>query len=94
MRIWPVERQDAALTTEDEVTNAANAVLELDHGKEALPILAWNASRFPSSASAHDSLGDGYWHAGDRPRAVASYQRSLTLEPQNDHAKLMIDLLR
>ncbi|HEX4421641.1 MAG TPA: alpha/beta hydrolase-fold protein [Kofleriaceae bacterium] len=87
-------RQDPALVTEDEVTEAALAVLELDHAQDALRLLAWNAARFPGSAAVHDSLGDAYWHAGDRARAVASYQRSLAIDPKNDHAKLMADLLR
>jgi len=89
-----LERQDAALVTEDEVNAAAYAVLELDHTRPALRLFEWNAARFPGSAAAHDSLGDGYWHAGDRPRAVASYQRSLALDPTNAHAKLMIETLR
>ena len=42
----------------------------------------------------HDSLGEACWHAGDRPRAIASYQRSLELDPKNDNARRMIDLLR
>jgi hypothetical protein len=55
-----LERQDAALATEDEVNTAASAVLELDHWSEALRIFEWNAARFPGSATAHDSLGEAY----------------------------------
>lgn len=73
---------------------ANSALLELDHTKEALPIFAWNVQRFPKSGNVHDSLGEAYWHAGDRARAVASYQRSLELDPKNDNAKRMIELLR
>jgi tetratricopeptide (TPR) repeat protein len=50
--------------------------------------------RFPGAAAAHDGLGDAYWHAGERARAVASYQRSLAIDPKNDHAKAMIEVLR
>jgi enterochelin esterase-like enzyme len=89
-----LERQDAAVITEDEVESAASAVLELDHWKPAVRIYEWNAARLPGSAAAHDGLGDAYWHAGERARAVASYQRSLAIEPNNDHAKAMIEVLR
>jgi tetratricopeptide (TPR) repeat protein len=89
-----LERQDAALVTEDEVESAAYAALELDHWKAALGIFEWNAARFPGSAAAHDGLGDAYWHAGERARAVASYQRSRAIDPKNDHAKVMIEALR
>ncbi|HEY6174072.1 MAG TPA: tetratricopeptide repeat protein [Kofleriaceae bacterium] len=51
-------------------------------------------TRFPQSAAAHDALGDAWWHAGDHARAVASYERSLALEPRNDHARAMLDVLR
>ncbi len=89
-----LERQDAALVTEDEVETAATAVPELDHWKAALRIFDWNAARFPGAAPAHDGLGDAYWHAGERARAVASYQRSLAIDPNNDHAKAMIEVVR
>ena len=87
-------QQDAAVATDDEVLAAASAVLELDHWKPALRILAWSTERSPQSAAAHDALGDAYWHGGDRARAVASYQRSLALDPRNDHARAMLDVLR
>jgi len=89
-----LDKQDAPLVTEDEVNRAAYALLELDRTKEALPIFEWNAKRFPKSANVHDGLGEAYWHAGDRQRAIASYQRSLELDPKNDNAKRMIDVLR
>jgi len=89
-----LEHQDAALITEDEVEGAAFAVLELDHWKAAVRIYEWNAARFPGSAAAHDGLGDAYWHAGERARAVASYQRSLSIDPKDDHARAMIEVLR
>jgi enterochelin esterase family protein len=89
-----LERQDAAVVTEDEVESAAAAVLELDHWKPAVRIYEWNAARLPGSAAAHDGLGDAYWHAGERAKAVASYERSLAIEPKNDHAKAMIEVLR
>lgn len=50
--------------------------------------------RRQGSVAAHDGFGDAYWHAGERARAVASYQRSLAIDPKNDRAKLLIEVLR
>jgi tetratricopeptide (TPR) repeat protein len=86
--------QDAALISEEEVNTAAYALLELDHWKPALQLLQWNATRFPRSAAAHDAVGDAWWHAGDRAQAVAGFERSLAIDPKNDHARAMLDILR
>src|SRR5262249_11705245 len=80
-------QQDPAVVTEAEINQAGYALLELDHAREALALFVWNAERFPKSGNVHDSLGEGYWRVGDRARAVASYQRSLELDPKNDNAK-------
>jgi hypothetical protein len=89
-----LERQDAATIVEDEVSDVAFAVLELDHTAAAVRLYEWYAARFPGAATAHDGLGDAYWHAGDRVRATASYQRSLAIDAGNEHARAMIDVLK
>jgi CubicO group peptidase (beta-lactamase class C family) len=46
------------------------------------------------SWNAYDSLGEAYAAAGDRTRAIASYERSLALNPQNTNARTALDRLR
>jgi hypothetical protein len=58
--------------------------------RRASPVASRSASR-RSRSNAHDSLGEAYWHAGDRARAL---QRLLELNPKNDNAKMMLDALR
>lgn len=45
---------------------------------------------FPASANAHDSLGEAYAALGERQKAIASYKRSLALNPQNKNAEAAI----
>ena len=42
----------------------------------------------------HDSLAEAYMLAGDKARAVAHYQQSLRLKPDNDNAVAMLKKLR
>lgn len=89
-----LEHQDAALVTEDAVNDFGYMLLSFGHPQAAVPIFEWNVARFPTSWNAHDSLADAYNRAGDRAHAVASYQRSLALDPKNANARMMLDILR
>lgn len=44
---------------------------------QAIQILRLVATVFPDSSNAHDSLGEAYARAGDKPRAIAAYERAL-----------------
>ena len=49
---------------------------------------------FPEDANAHDSLGEAYMLKGDNKRAIASYRRSLELDPDNQNAVEMLSKLQ
>ncbi|MEM7245604.1 MAG: S41 family peptidase [Acidobacteriota bacterium] len=53
----------------------------------ATAVLALNAELHPQSANVHDSLGEALAAAGETERAVASYRRSLELDPGNANAR-------
>jgi Flp pilus assembly protein TadD len=42
-------------------------------------VLRLIATVFPDSSNAHDSLGEAYMKAGDKPRAIAEYEQALRL---------------
>ena len=42
-----------------------------------------NCEAFPKSANVWDSLGEAYWAAGNKERAVINYKKSLKLNPDN-----------
>jgi CubicO group peptidase (beta-lactamase class C family) len=69
-------------------------LLSLGRPADAVAVFELNAAEFPTSANVHDSLGDGYAAAGDRVRAIRSYERSLALDPGNAHAAEQIVALR
>jgi len=61
---------------------------------EAVAAFLLLVEAFPESANAYDSLGEGYAAAGDTTRAIASYERSLALNPRNRNAERMLEGLR
>jgi CubicO group peptidase (beta-lactamase class C family) len=79
-------RSDPKLTDDDEgfANNLGYQVLRRDVPK-AIEILRLIATVFPASSNAHDSLGEAYLTAGDKPRAIAEYELALrTLDADPD----------
>jgi predicted alpha/beta superfamily hydrolase len=60
-----------------------NTYRDLD---KALLYFGLAARHYPSSANAWDSLGEAQAAKGDREQAIASYRRSLALDPKNANA--------
>ena len=61
--------------------------------KEAIRILQLNVEAYPQSSNAYDSLAEAYMGDGDKPQAVANYQKTLELNPKNRGAALMLQKL-
>lgn len=61
--------------------------------EEAVAVFELNASLYPGSWNAHDSLGEAYAALGRREEAVRSYERSLELNPDNGNARTALDML-
>jgi hypothetical protein len=57
---------------------------------KALDLLQMNVDLYPGSAKAHDALGEGWMAKGDAQKATAAFEKSLSLNPRNQHAKDMI----
>lgn len=68
----------------------------LRNGKplEAIQLFQWASQRFPQSANAFDSLGEGYRAAGMIAQSVESYERALALDPQSKSAAAALSALR
>ncbi len=60
----------------------------------AVVAFALNVEAFPDSWNVHDSLGEAYMVRGDRELAIASYERSIELNPGNANGVEMLKRLR
>ena len=52
-----------------------------------------NTIRFPASANAFDSLAEAYYQAGKIRKARSYYERSLSIDPENQNARYMLQKL-
>jgi cytochrome c-type biogenesis protein CcmH/NrfG len=60
---------------------------------DAVKVCAANVELYPGDANAWDSLGEGQMTAGDTTAAIASYRKSLQLDPANTNAVRMLEKL-
>jgi tetratricopeptide (TPR) repeat protein len=61
---------------------------------DAIEIFKLNVDLFPQSSNVYDSLGEGYMLSGDVDSAIANYEKSLELNPDNLNAVAMLEKLR
>ncbi len=59
----------------------------------AKDILELNRRLFNNQANVYDSLGEIYFLLGDSTRAVKNYRRSLELDPGNDNARRILQIV-
>ncbi len=57
---------------------------------EAVEIFKLNVAAYPGSSNANESLGEAYLERGDKQMATESFNRSLTIDPQNSDAIRML----
>jgi len=70
-----------ASASENDINNYGYQLLNNGQNDKAIEIFIANTQRFPKSANAWDSLGEGYATKGDKDNAVKSFKKSLTLNP-------------
>jgi uncharacterized membrane protein len=77
----------------EELNTLGYDLIRVKKFKEAIRILALNVEAYPQSSNAYDSLGEAYMDDGNKPLAIANYQKSLELNPANHGAVLAIQKL-
>jgi len=60
----------------------------------ALAVFQFNAEAFPSAWNVHDSLGETLAAVGRTAEAIAAYERSVELNPDNTNGRAVLDRLR
>lgn len=78
------------------VNRAAYQMLRRENDQqkaEALKLFELNASNYPMSFNAFDSLGEAYQAVGETKKAMDSYKKSLALNAGNENAKAQLKIL-
>lgn len=84
--------RDAYIFNANELNRLGYSLLHKGRVLDAIALWELNAREYPDDWNVHDSLGDGYAAAGadHADKAIASFRRSLALNPSNSHAQEMI----
>jgi tetratricopeptide (TPR) repeat protein len=78
---------------ESELNSLGYQLIHARKFKEAIRIFQLNVEAYPKSSNPYDSLGEAYMNDGDKPQALANYQKSLQLNPKNSNAVKMLQKL-
>jgi tetratricopeptide (TPR) repeat protein len=66
----------------------------LQHFSEATAIFKFDTALFPDAAYIYDNLADAYARNGQKDLAITSYEKSLTIRPDNPRAKDELEKLK
>lgn len=76
-----IQEEANMLATEAELNAYGYQLLNQGNMDEAIRTFKSMTARYPESANAWDSLGEGYAIKGDKQNAVAAFKKSLSLNP-------------
>ncbi|MEM1056634.1 MAG: serine hydrolase [Bacteroidota bacterium] len=85
---------DGGIYNEDILNAFGYEYLQAKAVAMAVAVFAFNAEAFPLSWNVHDSLGEGLAAAGRTAEAIAAYERSLELNPDNTAGRDILERLR
>jgi len=86
--------KSSAALTEEQVNRVGYWLLASKRVKDAIAVFEVNVTAHPDSWNVHDSLGEAYAKDGERERAIASYEKSLKLNPANSNGAEALQRLR
>jgi glyoxylase-like metal-dependent hydrolase (beta-lactamase superfamily II) len=79
---------------ENELNMFGYQLLARDRIEDAIAIFRLNTEAYPEGFNTYDSLAEAYVLAGRTEAAIANYERSLELNPENANATANLALLR
>lgn len=72
---------------EDQLNQAGYNLMSNQQMEAAIFVFQMNTELFPESANAWDSLGEAYWNAKDKEKAIEYYQKAISLDPEGETGK-------
>jgi len=79
---------------ESELNTLGYELIEAKKFQDAIRIFQLNVEAYPQSSNTYDSLAEAYMDDGNKPQAIANYQKSLQLNPKNGNAGKMLQRLK
>lgn len=79
--------------SETELNRLGYQLLQMKKVTDAIEIFKLNVEMFPQAANAYDSLGEAYMANGNKELSIASYKKSLELDPKNTNATAALNRL-
>jgi len=76
-----IMKQAIAVSTENELNLYGYQLMNRGEKDKAIEMFILNTKRFPKSANAFDSLGEGYATKGDKKNAIINFKKSLGMNP-------------
>ncbi|WP_245583658.1 serine hydrolase [Salinimicrobium xinjiangense] len=79
---------------EDEMNQVGYQLLNNGKIKEAIEVFKINVAEFPDSFNTYDSLGEAYMMDRQKEKAIANYEKSIEMNPNNQNGKDMLAKIR
>jgi dienelactone hydrolase len=86
------QRDPAFVLSEGDINQWGYALLA-ENTHDAIEMFRLGVALYPTSSNLHDSLGEAYEKTKETPAAIASYRRSLELDPNNAHGAQRLKIL-
>ena len=68
-------------------------LLRHDRTADAIAIFRLNVEEYPKSGNVYDSLAEAYEKSGQKDLAVATYRKSVEIDPKNQHGQQRLKAL-
>lgn len=75
---------------ESDMNRAGYQLLRNGKIREAIEVFKINVAEFPDSWNTYDSLGEAYMMDGQKDKAIANYEKSIEMNPENQNGKDML----
>ncbi len=88
------DAHEAGLVGEQDINMLGYQMMGQDRTALAIAVFTFNADAYPESSNVYDSLAEAYMNDSQNERAIMNYEKSIELDPRNDHAREMIAQMR